>query len=110
MNLNQKIIELLISEDYQSRLPQVGGEAIQVFISHVADTGDIFVQKETNTFTIIPTNIPTIITITNATTNTITIISTNIPTIITISYAITSIPITNIPTSIPTSNYPHQQW
>ena len=53
MNLNQKIIELLISEDYQSRLPQVGGEEIQVFISHVADTGDIFVQKETNTFTII---------------------------------------------------------
>jgi hypothetical protein len=53
VNLNQKIIELLISEDYQSRLPQVGGEEVQVFISHVSDSGDIFVQKESNTFTLI---------------------------------------------------------
>jgi hypothetical protein len=53
VNLNQKIIELLISEDYQSRLPQTGGEEVQVFISHIADTGDIFVQKESTTFTLI---------------------------------------------------------
>ena len=50
VNINQKLIELLISEDYLSRLPQVGGEEIIVRISYIADTGDIYVQKEANTY------------------------------------------------------------
>ena len=50
VNINQKLIELLISEDYMSRLPQVGGEEILVRISHISDTGDIYVHKESNTY------------------------------------------------------------
>ena len=53
VNLNQKLIELLVSQDAQSKLPPVGGEEITVFVSYVAKNGDIFVQKESSTFTMI---------------------------------------------------------
>lgn len=53
VNLNQKLIELLVSQDAQSKLPPVGGEEVTVFVSYVAKNGDIFVQKESSTFTMI---------------------------------------------------------
>ena len=57
VNINQKLIELLVSEDYQSRLPPVGGEEIQVQISHIADNGDIYVQKEASSYATIERHI-----------------------------------------------------
>lgn len=53
VNLNQKLIELLVSQDSQSKLPSVGGEEISVFVSYVAKNGDLYVQKESSTFTMI---------------------------------------------------------
>jgi len=53
VNLNQKLIELLVSQDSQSKLPQPGAEEITVFVSYIAKNGDIFVQKESSTFTMI---------------------------------------------------------
>ena len=53
VNINQKLIELLISEDYQCRLPLAGGEEIQVCISHISAQGDIYVQKEANSYSAI---------------------------------------------------------
>jgi len=53
VNLNQKLIELLVSQDSQSKLPPPGAEEITVFVSYIAKTGDIFVQKESSTFTMI---------------------------------------------------------
>ena len=46
VNLNQKLIELLITEDNHARLPQPGGEQIKVVISHIDVSGIIFVQKD----------------------------------------------------------------
>ena len=53
VNLNQKLIELLVSQDAKSKLPQAGGEEISVFVSYIAKNGDLFVQKESSTFTMI---------------------------------------------------------
>ena len=53
VNINQKLIELVISEDYQCRLPLPGGEEIQVCISHISSTGGIYVQKEANSYSAI---------------------------------------------------------
>ena len=54
VNINQKLIELLISEDNQSRLPQPGGEEIKVVISHIdASSGAIYVQKDANSYSTI---------------------------------------------------------
>ena len=50
VNINQKLIEVLVSEDYQNRLPQPGGEEIQVIILSIMNSGEIFCRKEGNTF------------------------------------------------------------
>jgi len=53
INLNQKLIELLVSQDSQSKLPLPGAEEIGVFVSFIDKDGDIYVQKESSTFTMI---------------------------------------------------------
>jgi len=53
VNLNQKLIELLVSQDAHSKLPPVGGEEVTVFVSYIAKNGDLYVQKESSTFTMI---------------------------------------------------------
>ena len=53
VNLNQKLIEVLVTQDSQSKLPAVGGEDITVFVSFIAKTGELYVQKESSTFTMI---------------------------------------------------------
>jgi len=53
VNLNQKLLELLVSQDSSSKLPQPGGEEITVFLSYVSGNGDISVQRESSTFTTI---------------------------------------------------------
>ena len=53
VNLNQKLIEQLVTQDAQSRLPPAGGEDVSVFVSYIAKNGDLFVQKESSTFTMI---------------------------------------------------------
>jgi len=53
INLNQKLIELLVSQDSQSKLPIPGAEEIAVFVSYIDKDGDIYVQKESSTFTMI---------------------------------------------------------
>ena len=53
VNVNQKLIELLVSQDARSKLPQAGGEEVSVFVSYISKNGDIFVQKESSTFTMI---------------------------------------------------------
>jgi len=54
VNLNQKLIELLLSQDSQSKLPLPGSEEINVFVSYIApETGDVFVQKESSTFSVV---------------------------------------------------------
>ena len=45
LNINQKLIETIVSEDSKSKLPAVGAEEIQVRVSSVTDTGDLFVVK-----------------------------------------------------------------
>ncbi len=49
ININQKLIEHLVSEDYQNRLPQPGGEEVQVTILSIMNSGEIFCRKEGNT-------------------------------------------------------------
>ena len=53
VNLNQKLIEMLVSQDARSKLPQAGGEEVSVFVSYVAKNGDLYVQKESSIFTMI---------------------------------------------------------
>ena len=53
VNLNQKLIELLVSQDSQSKLPQPGGEEVSVLVSHIDKNGDIYVQKESSAFTMV---------------------------------------------------------
>merc|ERR550539_303224 len=53
VNLNQKLIELLVTQDSQSKLPAVGGEDITVFVSFIAKDGELYVQRESSTFTMI---------------------------------------------------------
>lgn len=53
VNLNQKLIELLVTQDSQSKLPAVGGEDITVFVSFIAKNGELYVQRESSTFTMI---------------------------------------------------------
>ena len=53
VNLNQKLIELLVSHESQTKLPPVGGEEVSVFVSYIAKNGDIYVQRESSTFTMI---------------------------------------------------------
>jgi len=50
VNINQKLIEVLVSEDFQNRLPQPGGEEIEVVILTILNTGEIYCRKEGNTF------------------------------------------------------------
>ena len=45
LNINQKLIETIVSEDSKSKLPAVGAEEIQVRVSSITDTGDLFVVK-----------------------------------------------------------------
>ena len=45
LNINQKLIETIVSEDSKSKLPAVGAEEIQVRVSSITDTGDLFVMK-----------------------------------------------------------------
>jgi len=45
VNINQKLIETIVSEDSKSRLPTVGAEEIHVRVSSVTDNGDLFVVK-----------------------------------------------------------------
>ena len=45
MNINQKLIETIVSEDSKSKLPAVGAEEIQVRVSSITDSGDLFVLK-----------------------------------------------------------------
>ena len=53
LNLNQKLIELMVSQDSQSKLPLPGGEEVAVLLSHIDATGDLFVQKESSAFTMV---------------------------------------------------------
>ena len=53
VNLNQKLIEVLVTQDSQSKLPAVGGEDVTVFVSFIAKNGELYVQKESGTFTMI---------------------------------------------------------
>jgi cold shock CspA family protein len=53
VNLNQKLLELLVSQDSQSKLPPAGGEEVSVLISHIDKNGDIYVQKESSAFTMV---------------------------------------------------------
>ena len=53
VNLNQKLIELMVSQDSQSKLPPLGGEEALVLVSHIDTNGDIYVQKESSAFTMI---------------------------------------------------------
>ena len=45
LNINQKLIETIVSEDSKSKLPALGAEEIQVRVSSITDTGDLFVVK-----------------------------------------------------------------
>ena len=53
VNLNQKLIELLVSEDSKSKLPLPGAEEISVLVSHIDTNGDIYVQRESSAFTVV---------------------------------------------------------
>ena len=53
VNLNQKLIELLVTQDSQTKLPAVGGEDITVFVSFISKNGELYVQRESSTFTMI---------------------------------------------------------
>jgi len=46
ININQKLIELIVSEGSETRLPKPGGEEIMVTLSFIMATGDIYVRKE----------------------------------------------------------------
>jgi len=53
VNLNQKLIELMVSQDSQSKLPLPGGEEVAVLLSHIDGSGDLYVQKESSAFTMV---------------------------------------------------------
>ena len=45
VNLNQKLIELLVSQDSQSKLPQPGAEELTVLVFYIARNGDMLCRK-----------------------------------------------------------------
>ena len=51
VNHNQKVVELLVSRDSQSKLPQPEAEEITVFVYYIARNGNIFVQTKSSTST-----------------------------------------------------------
>jgi len=53
VNLNKQLIETLGDGDEGCRLPPVGGEESKVFVSYISSNGDIYVQKESQTFSLI---------------------------------------------------------
>lgn len=53
VNLNQKLIELLLSQESLPKLSLMVGEDASVLVSYVGKNGDIFVQKESSNFTMI---------------------------------------------------------
>jgi len=46
ININQKLIELIVSEGSETRLPKPGGEEVDVRVSFIMESGDIYVRKE----------------------------------------------------------------
>lgn len=53
VNLNKQLIEALGDGEEGCRLPPVGGEESKVFVSYISSNGDIYVQKESQTFSLI---------------------------------------------------------
>jgi len=53
VNLNKQLIEALGEGEEGCRLPPIGGEESKVFVSYVSSNGDIYVQKESQTFSLI---------------------------------------------------------
>ena len=45
VNINQRLIELIVSEDARSRLPAVGGEEVRVVVTSVSEGGELRVSK-----------------------------------------------------------------
>ena len=45
VNINQRLIELIVSEDARSRLPAVGGEEVRVVVTGVSAGGELRVSK-----------------------------------------------------------------
>jgi hypothetical protein len=45
LNINQRLIELIVSADSKSRLPGVGAEPVRVLVRAVTDTGQLLVTK-----------------------------------------------------------------
>ena len=48
---NQKMVELLVNRDSQSKLPQPEAEEITVFVYYIARNKNIFVQTNSSTST-----------------------------------------------------------
>jgi len=46
LNINQKLIEMIVSEGSETRLPKAGMEEINVRVTFIMATGDIYVRKE----------------------------------------------------------------
>merc|ERR1712012_1357841 len=45
ININQKLIEFIVKENSHSKLPNVGGEEIQVTVPVIMSNGDLYVRK-----------------------------------------------------------------